>query len=154
MENQLELTKRLVQEYRTFYQVNLSASSHAILLPLSKALEDILSVPSDLPVEDLIFQTSGRLHDALERQKIYSRPLRLNKALPIDTRRQNELKAIHQFVTTCVRDLFQEQYKGDRALLQENRNRIKSGAEFAYRWLALQEKQTPSPDEESAPVEA
>jgi CRISPR-associated protein Csc3 len=31
-------------------------------------------------------------------------------------------------------------YKSDRALLQENRNRIKSGAEFAYRWLALQAK--------------
>jgi CRISPR-associated protein Csc3 len=43
-------------------------------------------------------------------------------------------------MTTCVRELFLELYKGDRALLQENRNRIKSGAEFAYRWLALQEK--------------
>jgi CRISPR-associated protein Csc3 len=43
-------------------------------------------------------------------------------------------------MTTCVNDLFLGLYKGDRALLQENRNRIKSGAEFAYRWLALQSK--------------
>jgi CRISPR-associated protein Csc3 len=133
LENQLNLTKRLVQEYRSFYRVNLSESSHAILLPLSKALEDILSVPSDLPREDLIFQTAGRLHDALDRQTKVYRPFLRDKS--------SELQAIHQFVTTCVDELFQKQYKGDRALLQENRNRIKSGAEFAYRWLALQEKQ-------------
>ena len=53
--------------------------------------------------------------------------------------------AIHQFMTTCVDDLFLGLYKGDRALLQENRNRIKSGAEFAYRWLSLQQKQTEKP---------
>jgi len=142
MENQLNLTKRLVQEYRSFYRVNLSESSHAILLPLSKALEDILSVPSDLPLEDLILQTSGRLHDALERQKIYNRPLLLDKSIAFETRKENELQAIHRFVKTCVDELFEKQYKGDRALLQENRNRIKSGAEFAYRWLTLQDKQT------------
>ncbi len=141
MEYQLDLTKRLVQEYRTFYQVNVSDSSHAILLPLAKALEDILSVPNDLPVEDLTFQIAGRLHNALERQKVYTRPLLLDRSLSIETRKNNELQAIHQFVTTCIKDLFLEQYKGDRALLQENRNRIKSGAEFAYRWLTLQEKQ-------------
>ena len=141
MENQLAMTKRLVQKYRTFYQVNLSESSHAILLPLSKTLEDILSIPGGLPLEDLIFQTAGRLHDALKRQKIYNRPLLLDKSIAFETRKQNELQAIHDFVTTCVHELFQKQYKGDRALLQENRNRIKSGAEFAYRWLVLQEKQ-------------
>ncbi len=140
MENQLDLIKRLVQEYRTFYQVNVTESSHAILLPLSRALEDILAVPSDLPIEDLIFQIAGRLHDAVERQKRYTRPLIMDKSQLIEIRRHNELQAIHQFVTTCVKELFLRQYKGDRALLQENRNRIKSGAEFAYRWLALQEK--------------
>jgi CRISPR-associated protein Csc3 len=142
METQLELTKRLVQDYRMFYKVNVSESSHAILLPLSKALEDILSVPSDLPIEDLIFQIAGRLHDSVQRQKAFNRPLIMDKSLSIETRQHNELQAIHKFVTTCVKELFLEHYKGDRALLQENRNRIKSGAEFAYRWLELQEKQT------------
>ena len=143
MENQLNLTKRLVQEYRSFYRVNLSESSHAILLPLSKALEDILSVPSDLPLEDLIFQTAGRLHDALDRQTKVYRPFLRDKS--------SELQAIHQFATTCVHELFEKQYKGDRALLQENRNRIKSGAEFAYRWLALQEKQAQAEQNQPEP---
>ena len=139
MEQQLELTQRLTQEYRTFYRVHVAKSTHAIVLPLSKVLEDILSTPSDLPLEDLMLQISGRLHDALRRQEPYKRPLIMDKSLSIEVRVHNEIQAIHQFVNTCVQDLFLGQYKGDRALLQEHRNRIRSGAEFAYRLFAMQE---------------
>jgi CRISPR-associated protein Csc3 len=66
----------------------------------------------------------------------------MDKSVDISTRKAQELAAIHTFMTTCVDELFLGIYKGDRALLQENRNRIKSGAEFAYRLLAAQEKQT------------
>lgn len=139
MEQQLELTQRLVQEYRMFYRVHVAKSSHAIVLPLSKVLEDILSTPNDLPIETLILQTAGRLHDALKRQEPYKRPLIMDQSLSIEIRVNNEIQAVHQFVTTCIKDLFLGQYKGDRALLQEHRHRVKSGAEFAYRLLAMQE---------------
>ncbi|MEO1765144.1 MAG: hypothetical protein AAFR83_25095, partial [Cyanobacteria bacterium J06629_18] len=66
-----------------------------------------------------------------------------NKSIDYSTRQAKEITAIHTFMTTCVQDLFLGLYQGDRALLQENRNRIKSGAEFAYRWLAIQEKSQP-----------
>lgn len=137
---EMKLIEKLVQQYRTFYQVNLGESSHTILLPISKALEIILSVPQQIDVEDLILQGAGQLKDALERQEIYKRPIRMDKSIDVATREARELTAIHTFMTTCVRELFQELYKGDRALLQENRNRIKSGAEFAYRWQTLQKK--------------
>ncbi|ASC71711.1 uncharacterized protein XM38_026650 [Halomicronema hongdechloris C2206] len=140
MQKKLKITKQLVTEYRKFYRVNLSESSHAILLPLSKALELILSVPEDWDDEELILQGSGQLQDALDRQKVY-RPILSDKSLPYQERKVQELEAIQAFVTTCVKDLFGEMCKGDRALLQENRNRIKSGVEFAYRWLTLQESQ-------------
>lgn len=136
----MKITEKLVQQYRVFYQANLSESSHTILLPLSKALEMILSVPQQVDADDLILQASGQIQDALERQEVYKRPLMMDKSVDKATRLERELTAIHTFMTTCVRELFLELYKGDRALLQENRNRIKSGAEFAYRWLALQEK--------------
>lgn len=137
MTEKLKLTKELVNQYRTFYQVKLNESSHSILLPLSKALEIILSTPEHLDHEELILQGSGQLYDALERQEVYKRPLLLDKNIPPEIRKQNEIQAIHQFMTTCVEKLFGELYKSDRALLQENRNRIKSGAEFAYRLLQL-----------------
>ncbi|MBR8833507.1 MAG: type I-D CRISPR-associated protein Cas10d/Csc3 [Stigonema ocellatum SAG 48.90 = DSM 106950] len=140
----MKLIEKVVQQYRVFYQANLGESSHTILLPLSKALELILSVPQEVDVDDLIFEASGQIKDALARQEVYKRPLMMDKSTDKATREERELIAIHGFMTTCVRELFLELYKGDRALLQENRNRIKSGAEFAYRWLALQEKSAKS----------
>lgn len=140
----MTLIEKLVKQYRVFYQAGLGESSHTILLPLSKALEIILSVPQQVEINDLIFQASGQIKDALERQEVYKRPLIMDKSMDKSTREERELTAIHTFITTCVCELFLELYKGDRALLQENRNRIKSGAEFAYRWLALQEKSAKS----------
>ncbi|ACK70148.1 CRISPR-associated protein Csc3 [Gloeothece citriformis PCC 7424] len=140
MTEKLKKTKDLVNYSRTFYQVKLSDSSHSILLPISKALEIILSTPENIDNEDLIFQGAGQLHDALDRQEVYKRPLLQNKSIPYETRKNQELEAIYQFMRFCVEEVFCQMYKGDKALLQENRNRIKSGAEFAYRWLTLEEQ--------------
>jgi CRISPR-associated protein Csc3 len=141
-QEKMKLTKRLVSEYRSFYQVKVSESSHAILLPLTKVLEVILSVPDDWDDEELILQGAGQLYDTLDRQdrkKVY-RPFLIDKSIAFEQRKAEELQAIQTFMTTCVKELFGQMCKRDRALLQENRNRIKSGAEFAYRLLALQEK--------------
>lgn len=153
MQEKLKITKRLVVEYRKFYQVRLSESSHAILLPLSKALEQILSVPENWDDEELILQGAGQLQAALERQEIYKRPILSNKSIPYEERKRQELEAIQAFMLICVQELFGVMCKGDRALLQENRNRIKSGVEFAYRWLALQEDQAQKSEEESTTAE-
>ena len=141
MENKMKLIEKLVREYRTFYQVGVGDSSHAILLPLSKTLETILKSPQHIDEEDLIWQAAGQLQDAIKRQKVYHRPILTNKKVDYATRQKQELEAIHSFASTCVKELFGEMYRGDRALLQENRNRIKSGAEFAYRWMASQDNQ-------------
>jgi CRISPR-associated protein Csc3 len=141
MEAKMKLIERLVREYRQFYQVGVRESSHAILLPLSKTLETILTAPQQIDDEDLIYQAAGQLHKALDRQKIYNRPILKDTTVDHSLRQKQELEAIHRFTSTCVKQLFGKMYRGDRALLQENRNRIKSGAEFAYRWLALQETQ-------------
>ncbi|WP_414526648.1 type I-D CRISPR-associated protein Cas10d/Csc3 [Nodularia chucula] len=142
MQQKLQLIERLVREYRQFYQVKVHESSHAILLPIAKALEIILTVPEQISREDIILQGAGQLKDAIERQEPYKRPLIMDKSVEFTTRQEQELRAIHTFMTSCFDDLFLGVYLGDRALLQENRNRIKSGAEFAYRWLALSDKQT------------
>lgn len=145
MEKTMEFTKDLVEKYRKFYQVDIKDSSHSILLPMTKALEVILSSPNDLDPQDLIFQGAGQLRDALDRQDRNKRPLiNKNKFVNEALCKQQELEAIHGFMKTFVEEVFLKQYKGDRALLQENRNRIKAGAEFAYRWLALQDKQQQS----------
>jgi len=138
MQEKLEFMRDLVASYRTFYQVRLTDSSHAILLPLTKVLGTILAIPPHIHPSDVIAQAAGQLKDAIDRQPAYTRPLILDKSVPYEERLMQELQAIHAFTRLCVEDLFGKQYKGDRALLQENRNRIKSGAEFAYRMLSLE----------------
>ncbi len=149
MEESLEFTEKLVREYRKFYKVHTEKSSHSILLPLTKALEIILSNPSEVKPQILILQGAGQIQKALDRQQVYKRPFLMDKSLDIATRRDKELEAIHTFMCICVNEVFLEVYKGDRALFQENCNRIKSGAEFAYRWLARQEKQSKAKSQES-----
>lgn len=144
MQSKLKITKRLVDEYRQFYRASANESSYTVLLPFSKALEQILSVPNDWDDEEIIFQGAGQLQAALDRQEIYKRPLMLDKDIPFEIRRIKEFEAIHTFMSTCVTELFGKMCKRDRALLQEHRNRLKSGVEFAYRQLALQEKQAKS----------
>ena len=142
MDGAISLIEQLVDEYRRFYRVNASESSHAILLPLSIAIDNILSIPNQVELKDVILEGAGQIQKALARREVY-RPLLMSKATGLDyhTRLAQEFSAIKTFMTTCVEKLFLETYKKDRALLQENRNRIKAGAEFAYRWLALQERQ-------------
>jgi CRISPR-associated protein Csc3 len=145
----MSLIEKMVREYRIFYRVGedesgkvyTKESSHSILRPLSIALEVILNSPHWIDAEYLIETGAGQIVDAIKRCERYNRPLRKDEV--------SELIAIRAFMSTCVKELLGELYKGDRALLQENRNRIKSGAEFAYRWLALQEKQSQSEQTES-----
>ncbi|MGB3403845.1 MAG: type I-D CRISPR-associated protein Cas10d/Csc3 [Microcoleaceae cyanobacterium] len=140
MTEKLQVTKELVTQYRQFYQVRLSDSSHAILLPITKALEVIISTPDNCDNEELIIRGAGVIKDALDRQKPYTRPILLNTEIAYETRLKQELQAIQTFMQTCVNELFQKMCKGDIALLQEHRNRIKAGAEFAYRMMTLEEK--------------
>ncbi len=151
-ESCMSLYEKLVDEYRRFYRVSGSESSHAILLPLSIVLETILSPqPNEISAEDLILQGAGSIQKALERRDIY-RPLLMDKSAGLDypARKAQELAAIETFTTTCVRELFLGLYKGDRAFLQENRNRIKAAAEFAYHRLALQDKSSPPPSQDES----
>ena len=151
MQQQLKLIESLTQQYREFYQVSHQrffsgkSSSHELLLPLSTALDVILKNPVGVHPEDVVLQGSGQLFDVIERKR---RQGDENVYRPLRTQSNKELEAIRSFMETCVYQLLgnpetKEGFcKGDRALLQENRNRIKSGAEFAYRWLTLQDKQT------------
>jgi len=140
-EEKMKIIEKLVKYYKAFYKVSLSESTHTILLPLSKAMEIVLSSPNNTDPEDLILEGSGQLHDALYRQEIFKRPFLINKEVEFPIRKANEMMAIHKFMSFFVNEVFGEQFNGDRALLQENRNRIKSGVEFAYRIQALQDKQ-------------
>ena len=137
MTEKLSVTKKITEQYYQFYRVGANESSHSILLPFTKALEQILAVPNAWDDEELILQGTGEIKRALDRQKVYKRPFLIDKTVKeYTTRQQQEETAIETFMTTCVKELFGKMCKGDRALLQQYQNRFKSGVIIYYQKLA------------------
>ena len=142
MTEKLSVTKKLTEQYYQFYQVRAYESSHSLLLPFSKALEQILAVPDYFSDEELILQGTGEIKRVLDRQKIFKRPLMTDKTIDYTTRQQQEETAIETFMTTCVKELFGKMCKSDRALLQQYQNRFKSGVIIYYQKLARDNQST------------
>jgi CRISPR-associated protein Csc3 len=137
MTEKLSVTKKITEQYYQFYHVGANESSHSILLPFTKALEQILAVPDYFDDEELILQGTGEIQRALDRQKVFKRPFLIDKSVKeYTTRQQQEQTAIEIFMTTCVKELFGKMCKGDRALLQQYQNRFKSGVIIYYQKLA------------------
>ena len=136
MTEKLSVTKKITEQYYQFYRVSANESSHSILLPFTKALEQILAVPNAWDDDELILQGMGEIKRALDRQKIFKRPLMSDKTIDYTTRQKQEEAAIETFMTTCVKELFGKMCKGDRALLQQYQNRFKSGVIIYYQKLA------------------
>ena len=149
----MKLIEELSHLYRTFYRVGeddsgnvyTNESSHSILRPVTIIFDVILNTPYWMDRDSIIKTGAGEIRNSLDRLRgkdVSKRVLRDNKS--------QEFIQINKFVEFCVDEILGEApdkglCRGDRALLQENRNRIKSGAEFAYRWLALQAKNTEKP---------
>jgi CRISPR-associated protein Csc3 len=142
MTEKLFVTKKITEEYYQFYRVDANDSSHSILLPFTKALEQILAVPDYFDDEELILQGTGEIQRALDRQKIFKRPLMKDKTVEYTTRQIQEQTAIETFMTTCIKELFGKMCKGDRALLQQYQNRFKSGVIVYYQKLARDNQST------------
>ncbi len=143
MTEKLSVTKKITEQYYQFYRVGANESSHSILLPFTKALEQILAVPDYFDNEELILQGTGEIKRALDRQKVYKRPFLVDKTVKeYTTRQQQEETAIETFMTTCVKELFGKMCKGDRALLQQYQNRFKSGVIVYYQKLARDNQST------------
>lgn len=147
----MDIIQEAAKKYRIFYHVKedregniySNESSYSILRPLSIALDSILNSSHDINRDSLINIGCGQIINALGRlngQDVFKRLLRKNK--------QKELFAVKEFMEFCVNEILGDAVnetglcKGDLALLQQNRNRIRSGVEFAYRWLSIQEALT------------
>lgn len=142
MTEKLSVTQKITEQYYQFYRVGANESSHSILLPFTKALEQILAVPDGWSDEELILQGTGEIQRALDRQKIYKRPLMTDKSIDYTTRQKREQTAIETFMNTCVKELFGKMCQGDRALLQQYQNRFKSGVIIYYQKLARNNQST------------
>lgn len=135
MQERLKATSLVAEKMFAFYRAKPSDSGHTLLLPFNKFLDLILSVPDTWDDEELLNQGVGQLVKALDRQEIFRRPILCDKEMDWSEMKRQEEERIQEFVQVCITEVFRKMCQGDRALLQEHRNRLRDGVEFAYKRL-------------------
>ncbi|WP_129632988.1 type I-D CRISPR-associated protein Cas10d/Csc3 [Candidatus Oscillochloris fontis] len=132
---------RLVDAYAVFYHADYAhlGSAYTVLRPLGTAIDVTKNSNPDSDEETLILLIAGAINDEMDRVRNDSAtsggfdPIWMDKSqgtVPerLDISRQAIAHFAQQFVTLC----FNEYCKGDRGVLRERANRIRSAANFYY----------------------
>jgi CRISPR-associated protein Csc3 len=137
----MNLIERLVHAYARFYRADREHldSSYIVTRPLSTAIN--LTKNSDTAIErdHLILHLAGAIHDEVRR--VRSDPATPGGLDPIAPDRDKEpspeqlarsQQAIEDFARLFVADCFEGYCKGDRGILRERANTLRSAANFYY----------------------
>jgi len=136
-ERAMDIIKKLVDAYAAFYRARRLDSAYAVLRPLNTAMDVIVKSPPHTGRDDLLMWVAGTVNDDQERVRagqaegwdpIVSNPSLGSYADRLALSRQR----IAEFSQICVDDLFYAYCQGDRALLREWMNRLRSAARFYY----------------------
>jgi CRISPR-associated protein Csc3 len=132
---------QLVDDYAAFYHADYAhlGSAYTVLRPLGTAIDVTKNSSPDSDDDTLILLIAGTTSDELDRVRndpatsggfdpIWTDKSRGTPAERLDISRQAIGHFARQFVTLC----FKEYCKGDRGILRERANRIRSAANFYY----------------------
>ncbi len=143
----------LVDAYSTFYQPENLKSSHAVLAPLSTAIEETVDSDPKTELDDLLLLVAGAVNGNQERirndpaTKGFD-PIAYKIAFgTYPERLALSRKKIEEFAALFIREAFVEYCNSDRAILRERANRIRAAARFYYLKQHARRDQ-PSEDEE------
>jgi CRISPR-associated protein Csc3 len=148
---------QLVDDYAAFYRADYAhlGSAYTVLRPLGTAIDVTKNSSPDTAEEDLILMIAGAIEDEMDRVRTDAAtsggfdPLNRRTVTGLDASRQAIVHFARQFVQLC----FKEYCKGDRGILRERANRIRSAANFHY--LAHYGRPRPAvrPDANTTPKE-
>ncbi len=124
---------KLVDAYAAFYRARKLDAAYGVLRPLSTAMDVIVKSDPHTERDDLLLLVTGAVHDDIDR-------VRANQAegrIPLKTEPEQKWfpllrQKIEEFCRLCVDDLFYGYCQGDRAVLRERMNRLRSAARFYY----------------------
>jgi len=127
---------QLVDDYAAFYRADYAhlESTYAVLRPFGTAIDVTKNSSPETSEEDLILMIAGAIEDEMDRIKNDNAttagydPIGRRSLAGLEKSRQYILHFARQFVTLC----FKEYCKGDRGILRERANRIRSAANFHY----------------------
>lgn len=128
---------RLVDAYTLFYRAAKVDSAYAVLRPLGTALKVTVESDPRIEVDDLVLLVAGAVNDDQERVRADQAegfdPIITNKELgDYPARLALSRQRVEEFAQLFVNACFQGYCDGDRALLRERVNRIRSAARFYY----------------------
>lgn len=130
-EGDMSFIQELVEKYYVFYRPGKNWTSHNIRRPIDRVISLIVNSDKDISSEDLILELIGELNDMME---IIS-SVRYVPLFGVE-----QLTAIRNFVEYFYQEIFCGYCRGERALLRQRANRIKSGCEAYYLEKMYQER--------------
>lgn len=135
----MDFIGRLVKAYAEFYRAAFAKqdSAYAVLRPLGTAIKVVVESDPRIGAEDLLLLVSGAVNDDQERVRADQAegfdPIVTNKELgDYGTRLVLSRQKIEDFARSVINDCFVAYCDGDRAVLRERTNRIRSAARFYY----------------------
>jgi len=133
-ETDMGIIGKLVDAYATFYRAQKLDAAYGVLRPLGSAMDVIVKSDPYTDRGDLLLLVAGAVNDDIDR-------VRADQAegwIPLKTEEPGQQwfpllrQKIEEFSRLCVDDLFYGYCKGDRAVLRERLNRLRSAARFYY----------------------
>lgn len=132
----MSFISKLVDSYAVFYRADYAHldSAYTVLRPLGTAIDITKNSSPDTYEEDLILFIAGAIEDEMDRVKHDAAtsggydPLGRKSATGLERSRQAIKQFAEQFIELC----FKQYCGGDRGILRERANRIRSAANFYY----------------------
>ncbi|PDW01379.1 type I-D CRISPR-associated protein Cas10d/Csc3 [Candidatus Viridilinea mediisalina] len=136
-----EFIAQLVDDYAAFYRADYRhlGSAYTVLRPLGTAIDVTKRSSPNTAEEDLILLIAGAINDEMDRVRNDAAtsggfdPIITDKSRGTYPERLDlSMQAIAHFARQFVQRCFKEYCKGDRGILRERANRIRSAANFHY----------------------
>jgi CRISPR-associated protein Csc3 len=133
-ETDMGIIGKLVDAYAAFYRARKLDAAYAVLRPLGTATDVIVKSDPRTGRDDLLLLVAGAVNDDIDR-------VRADQAegwIPLKTESPEQQwfpllrQKIEEFSRLCVDDLLYGYCQGDRAMLRERLNRLRSAARFYY----------------------
>ena len=129
---------KLVDAYAAFYRADNLDAAYAVLRPLMTAMDVTVDSSPNTERDDLLLLVTGALNDDQERVRGDREtqgfdPIITNKSLgDYGERLQQSRQAILSFADMFLTEAFENYCEGDRGILRERANRLRSAARFHY----------------------
>jgi CRISPR-associated protein Csc3 len=133
----MSFIRKVVDAYAAFYRAENLKAAYAVLRPLATAMDVIVDSDPKTDADDLLLLVAGALNDDQERLRSGQAegydPIATNKSLgTYPERLALSRQSIETFAQFVLKDVFTDYCNGDRGILRERANRLRSAARFYY----------------------